>query len=63
MRCPTCGRTFDPEKSTSVPFCSLRCREVDLGRWLDEVHTIPNDPEAVAEAEAAAPDSPDNDEQ
>ena len=31
-----------------MPFCSERCRLIDLGRWLDEVHTLPAvpDPEA-----------------
>jgi endogenous inhibitor of DNA gyrase (YacG/DUF329 family) len=24
-----------------MPFCSSRCRQVDLGRWLDEKHTLP----------------------
>ena len=51
--CPTCGRAFDPEKTTSMPFCSLRCREVDLGRWLDETNAIPVDPETSAEEDEA----------
>ena len=53
MHCPTCGHTFDPEKTPSMPFCSLRCRQVDLGRWLEETHAIPTDSEAAAEADAA----------
>jgi hypothetical protein len=23
------------------PFCSARCRDVDLGRWFGEVYTVP----------------------
>ncbi|MCY2993782.1 MAG: DNA gyrase inhibitor YacG [Planctomycetota bacterium] len=36
LRCPTCGREFDAEQSTALPFCSSRCRLIDLGRWLNE---------------------------
>ncbi|HEY4234653.1 MAG TPA: DNA gyrase inhibitor YacG [Lacipirellulaceae bacterium] len=48
MRCPTCGNEFDPAKSTAMPFCSERCRTIDLGRWLDEGYGLPRvpDPEA-----------------
>ena len=28
-----------------MPFCSERCRLVDLGRWLDERHGMPIEPE------------------
>ncbi len=32
----------DPEKAAKfLPFCSLRCRMIDLGRWLNEEHTLP----------------------
>jgi endogenous inhibitor of DNA gyrase (YacG/DUF329 family) len=35
-RCPICEKEFSPENSTSLPFCSKRCRQVDLDRWLGE---------------------------
>ena len=44
VRCPTCGRPFEIEQSKSPPFCSSRCRQIDLGRWLDETNSIPCDP-------------------
>ncbi|MCU0878640.1 MAG: DNA gyrase inhibitor YacG [Pirellulaceae bacterium] len=30
-----------------MPFCSERCRQIDLGRWLREVYSVPvvRDPE------------------
>jgi endogenous inhibitor of DNA gyrase (YacG/DUF329 family) len=48
MRCPTCDREFDPKLSPALPFCSERCRTIDLGRWLDENYRLPvvPDPEA-----------------
>jgi endogenous inhibitor of DNA gyrase (YacG/DUF329 family) len=36
-----CGQPFDTEQSTSLPFCSARCRSIDLGRWLDERYGVP----------------------
>lgn len=44
VRCPTCNRSFDTEKTPAMPFCSERCRQVDLGRWLNEDHGIPVEP-------------------
>jgi endogenous inhibitor of DNA gyrase (YacG/DUF329 family) len=48
MRCPICKREFDRATSTALPFCSERCRTIDLGRWLGEEYSMPviPDPEA-----------------
>lgn len=37
-RCPICGR---PGREDFRPFCSQRCADVDLGRWLGERYVIP----------------------
>ena len=38
FKCPICKKTAlgDREKSSYFPFCSERCRTIDLGAWLDE---------------------------
>ena len=36
--CPICGK---PAAETSRPFCSERCRQVDLNRWLSNSYAIP----------------------
>ncbi|MCC7320849.1 MAG: DNA gyrase inhibitor YacG [Rubellimicrobium sp.] len=36
--CPVCGRPADPR---ARPFCSTRCADVDLGRWLGGAYAIP----------------------
>jgi endogenous inhibitor of DNA gyrase (YacG/DUF329 family) len=36
--CPICGK---PARETSQPFCSERCRDVDLNRWLSGSYAIP----------------------
>jgi endogenous inhibitor of DNA gyrase (YacG/DUF329 family) len=42
--CPTCGKAVAWEaKSRWRPFCSERCKLIDLGEWLTENHRIPDD--------------------
>jgi len=38
--CPTCKRSV-PVGGEYFPFCSDRCRLIDLGRWADEEYRIP----------------------
>jgi len=49
MRCPICKREFDPKTSDATPFCSERCRTIDLGRWLGENYGLPVDPDPDAD--------------
>jgi hypothetical protein len=37
-RCPICGK---PATTAAHPFCSQRCRDVDLNRWLSGSYVIP----------------------
>ncbi len=42
-KCPTCDRPVAwVEESIWRPFCSERCKLIDLGEWLDEKHRIPD---------------------
>ena len=45
--CPICGKPSEPRYR---PFCSRRCADVDLARWLNESYRIPD--------EAAGEDDP-----
>jgi uncharacterized protein len=59
MQCPTCHREVEAgaagQPDSSFPFCSERCRLIDLGRWLDGKYQIPisltdeDEPEATKE--------------
>lgn len=40
--CPECGK---PSVRDSYPFCSARCKAVDLNRWLSGAYAIPVDDE------------------
>jgi uncharacterized protein len=41
-KCPICARTLTgtPAELPFQPFCSERCRTIDLGKWLDASYTI-----------------------
>jgi hypothetical protein len=40
--CPVCDAPVDLSATPTVPFCSDRCRLIDLGRWLDEAYGLPD---------------------
>jgi len=43
--CPTCGAPVVwSSESKWRPFCSERCRLIDLGEWLEEEKRIPGEP-------------------
>ena len=45
--CPICGKPRDEQYR---PFCSRRCADVDLGRWLSESYAMPlPDSEAIGD--------------
>lgn len=52
MTCPVCKKPSDPKYR---PFCSKRCADVDLGRWLTGSYVIPG-PEGEGEPDAAVDD-------
>jgi uncharacterized protein len=51
--CPVCGRKASPE---TKPFCTPRCRDVDLNRWLSGTYAI-----AVEDGETRSALANDND--
>jgi uncharacterized protein len=54
VTCPICARKSVPEYR---PFCSRRCADVDLGRWLTGSYTIPGPP---LDADDDPPPRPDD---
>ncbi|HYM73031.1 MAG TPA: DNA gyrase inhibitor YacG [Stellaceae bacterium] len=48
--CPNCGK---PTKAAHRPFCSARCRNIDLGRWLKGGYRI--ETEEPAEDDSGEP--------
>ena len=57
LRCPTCAELvlFDGE---DFPFCSDRCRKIDLGKWASGVYKISSpilDPEVLEDLDGLGP--------
>jgi endogenous inhibitor of DNA gyrase (YacG/DUF329 family) len=64
VRCPVCGKTVEVAQASDLPtfpFCSPRCRLIDLGRWLGEEYRVPDDPadQAAAPGTVPGPDQAD----
>ena len=41
FRCAKCGEQFVVTNRKLIPFCSVRCQQVDLANWLDEGYGMP----------------------
>jgi hypothetical protein len=55
MLCPICKKPVDPS-SEGVPFCSDRCRLIDLGKWASGDYRVSSpvlDPDLLEEVEQA----------
>ncbi|HTV50512.1 MAG TPA: DNA gyrase inhibitor YacG [Steroidobacteraceae bacterium] len=51
VKCPTCGRTIEWSSASPYrPFCSERCKLIDLGAWLAEQRAVAGD-SAASEGE------------
>ena len=60
ITCPTCQtpNTWKPDNAYR-PFCSYRCKLIDLGEWADEGRRIPGDPVMDKPAGSEIPDDDD----
>ena len=47
VNCPTCAAKVEwKEENKYRPFCSERCKQIDLGAWAEEKYVIPAAPPA-----------------
>jgi len=61
LRCPSC-RTIVKASDADFPFCSDRCRQVDLGKWASGAYRISSpvlDPEVLEQIHRRNPDDDD----
>jgi endogenous inhibitor of DNA gyrase (YacG/DUF329 family) len=56
FKCPTCDGPVSWTDNPARPFCSLTCKLVDLGGWLDETYRVPGDP--IPDGRGAEADRP-----
>ena len=54
LTCPTCGHRVIPEETPSMPFCSVRCKHIDLGRWFNQEIGLPVEPDENRDNEDAS---------
>jgi endogenous inhibitor of DNA gyrase (YacG/DUF329 family) len=60
--CPICARPVAPRRENrSFPFCSDRCRLVDLAKWLGEEYRIPGERLGDGAAPGDRPDDVEDD--
>ena len=57
LRCPTCKKPVT-NKDAEFPFCSDRCRLIDLGKWASGAYVISS---PVQDASESVPDDSDDD--
>lgn len=51
VKCPQCGKMVDYNGNEFRPFCSERCKLLDLGAWADEEFAIPAETGSLSEEE------------
>ena len=66
LRCPICKKPVDEpgvaasKASELFPFCSERCKLIDLGRWLDGKYQISVEAEDLSESPTSSRDEHDS---
>lgn len=51
IRCPNCGRETEYHGNDFRPFCSERCKLLDLGAWADGEYALPAESSEMTEEE------------
>ncbi|MGA8213851.1 MAG: DNA gyrase inhibitor YacG [Candidatus Sulfotelmatobacter sp.] len=59
LRCPICKKVVK-SGDAEFPFCSDRCRTIDLGKWASDAYVIPSPvTDAVDSIRESTPEDPD----
>lgn len=63
-KCPICDAEVKPRAENKLfPFCSDRCKTIDLGKWLSEDYRVPGEPAEGSERSPAEGESRDADDE
>lgn len=49
VNCPTCGKRIEWSESEYRPFCSEKCKLLDLGDWIDGNYSVPDESSSLNE--------------
>lgn len=61
VSCPHCGKPVEWSPASKWrPFCSERCRMIDLGQWFGEEHAIPGEDAGDVEGALGPGDDPES---
>jgi len=53
VKCPRCGKGVETTGNPFRPFCSERCKQIDLGNWISGAYRIPDNQPAETEADGS----------
>jgi hypothetical protein len=59
MKCPICGKPTEWVDNPNRPFCSERCRIVDLARWSSEDYRVSEPLEDIEDGAGQGPNNQD----
>lgn len=54
VKCPNCGQMAEYSGNKFRPFCSERCKLLDLGAWIDEAYSLPDETTELTETDIDA---------
>jgi endogenous inhibitor of DNA gyrase (YacG/DUF329 family) len=61
VSCAICRRSVKARtENGAFPFCSARCKQVDLGQWLNEAYRVPGSGSATPDASDPSPSDEDD---
>ncbi len=49
VNCPTCGKRIEWSESEFRPFCTEKCKLLDLGEWIDGNYALPDESAQLSE--------------
>jgi len=56
VKCPSCGKAVEWKAENRFrPFCSERCKQIDLGAWASESYRVPSSPPDSDSSEGGMP--------
>lgn len=58
MKCPSCNKPVEWQDNPFRPFCSERCKLVDLGRWVNDEYSLPGEPATFPEQDESPTSDP-----
>jgi len=49
VKCPNCGKRIEWSESEFRPFCSEKCKLLDLGEWIEGNYSVPDESSSLSD--------------